>query len=364
MRTIFLACILLLGIASGVVHAQTYDLQFVEVQNTGTQYDVKVQMKSNGATFKMGSGNLVFTYNTAALSTPTLLSTANFSGTFYSPMTVTQPASGRVSMNIELLLPGFGTTVPGTYLDVATIRFNILNLASTTGLVWRTVSPNATNAFQDDNSTLVPAGTLHSFDEPLPIQLSSFAAYVTGQNDVRLEWSTVSETNNFGFEVQKAQNQPHDFTTVPNSFVAGNGTTVEPHEYSFVDPATPQGTWFYRLKQIDLDGTIHYTEAIQVDVLSGVEEAGSIPATLALDQNYPNPFNPSTMIKFALPQQSHVTLEVFNVIGERVAMLINGVKPAGYHAVNFDAVKLASGLYIYRLSTADMTIVRKMTLVR
>ncbi len=346
------------------MHAQTYDLQFVEVQNTGSQFDVKVQIKSNGSTFDMGSGNLVFTYNTAALSTPALLSAANFSGTFYSPMTVTQPAAGRVSMNVELLLPNFGTTVPATYTDVATIRFTIVNLASTTGLVWRTVSPNATNVFQDDNATLVPAGTLHSLDEPLPIQLASFTAYVTGQNDVRLEWATVSETNNYGFEVQKAQDQPQSFTTIPNSFVAGHGTTTEPHEYSFIDASTPQGVWFYRLKQIDLDGTIHYTDAIQVDVLSSAEEPVVIPTKVGLDQNYPNPFNPSTMIKFAIPQQSHVSLEVFNLIGERVATLVNEIKPAGYHEVSFGAAKIASGLYIYRMSTGDMTIVKKMTLVR
>lgn len=346
------------------VIAQTYDLQFVEVQNTGSTYDVKVQIKSNGTTFKMGSGNLVFTYNTGAITGPTLLSSSNFSGTFYSPITVTQPATGRVSVNIELLLPNFGTTVPLTYTDIVTIRFNIVNLSSTTGLVWRTVSPNATNAFQDDNTTIVPAGTLHSLDEPLPIQLANLTAAYIAENQVRVAWVTLSETNNYGFEVQKANSQPESYQTIPNSFVSGNGTTIEPHEYSFIDNTATAGTWFYRLKQIDLDGTVHYTDGVQVDLLSGVDDHRPLPTVFALDQNYPNPFNPSTKIEFAMPKEARVQLEVFNILGERVATLVDEMRSAGYHTVQFDATALSTGLYFYRLSSDDVTFLRKMALVK
>ncbi len=344
--------------------AQTYDLQFVETQNNGSIYEVKLQIKANGSEFNMGSGNLVFTYNTSAITSPTLHSVDNFSGTFYSPMTLTQPATGRVSVNIELLLPNFGTTVPLTYVDIITVRFNIVNLSSSTGLVWRTISPNATNVFKDDNTTVISAGTLHNLDEPLPIQLANLSATYTSGSQVRVEWMTLSETNNYGFEVQKAAGQPEDYQTIPNSFVPGHGTTVEPHAYEFVDNAASLGTWFYRLKQIDLDGSVHYTDGVQVDILSGVDDLSPLPTVFGLGQNYPNPFNPSTTIEFAVPKEARVRLEVYNLLGERVAILLDDVRTAGYHKVQFDASNLSTGLYFYRLSSGDEVFLRKMTLVK
>ncbi|MCZ6776773.1 MAG: T9SS type A sorting domain-containing protein, partial [Ignavibacteria bacterium] len=95
-----------------------------------------------------------------------------------------------------------------------------------------------------------------------------------------------------------------------------------------------------------------YTEGVQVDVTTGVEEK-LIPTVFGLDQNYPNPFNPSTVIEFAIPQETHVKLEVYNMIGQRVAKLVDGVRPAGYYSVLFDATGLASGVYVYRFEAED-----------
>lgn len=346
-----------------VSSGQTYDLQFLEVLNNGTNFDVKVQIKSNGSTFGMGSGNLVFTFNTAAINTPVLQTAHNFSGSFYSAMSVTTPAAGRVSINIELLLSNSGTTVLAAYMDVATIRFTIANPAGNTGLQWRTSTPNRTNAFKDDNATEVAYGTFHNFDQPLPIQLASFTAATVGNNHVRLDWRTLTETNNYGFEVQKASGQPFNYQSVPNSFVPGQGTTVEPHDYTYTDSAVVSGLWYYRLKQIDLDGTVYFSDGVQVDVLTSVDDR-PVPTEFALDQNYPNPFNPSTQIEFALPGAAHVRLEVFNVIGERVAMLVDEVRQVGYHKVRFDGKSLSSGLYFYRLSAGERSFLRKMVLVK
>lgn len=344
--------------------AQTFDLQFVEVQNNGTVFDVKLQVKSAGGVFRMGSGNLVFTYSTAVLGVPSLLTAHNFSGGFYGPMAVTSPASGRVSMNIEYLsTAGQGTTVPAGYIDVATLRFPVTDQTGNGLLRWRTITPNRTNVFQDDNSTEVTAGTLHDLDEPLPVQLSSFAALFVPPASVRLDWSTLTETNNFGFEVERGTAALVGYATVPNSFLPGHGTTVVPRNYTFVDSTVGEGTWFYRLKQIDLDGTIHYTDGMRVDVLADVEEP-PVPVEFALDQNYPNPFNPATVIDFALPRASQVTLEVFTILGERIATLVDQVRQAGYYSVRFEGGAMPSGIYFYRLAAGDMKLTKRMILIK
>lgn len=95
-----------------------------------------------------------------------------------------------------------------------------------------------------------------------------------------------------------------------------------------------------------------------------VEVAGSIPTSYALSQNYPNPFNPSTMIRFALPSDSKVVVSVYNVVGEKVAELVNRNMNAGYHSVPFNASNLASGIYFYRIEAGKFNAVKKMMLIK
>ena len=156
------------------------------------------------------------------------------------------------------------------------------------------------------------------------------------------------EVNNYGFEMQKSPNQPNNYQTISNSFVPGHGTTNVPHDYSFTDTTASIGVWYYRLKQIDLDGTVHYSDGILVDVLTDVEES-PFPTAYSLNQNYPNPFNPSTTIEFALPNGRYVSLKVFNVLGKEVATLVSSELSAGRHKARLDASDLPSGTYFYRL---------------
>ena len=183
---------------------------------------------------------------------------------------------------------------------------------------------------------------------PLPIQLGSFTGSMVNATTVQLAWMTVSEVNNYGFEVQKTPAALNNYQNVPNSFIPGHGTTNVPQYYSYTDATASSGIWYYRLKQIDLDGTVHYTDAIQVDILTSVKEA-ELPNEFALDQNYPNPFNPSTVIEYVLPKESQVKLDVYNVLGQHVITLVDGVREAGYHSVQFDAADLVSGFYFYRI---------------
>ncbi len=192
-------------------------------------------------------------------------------------------------------------------------------------------------------SDFLPAGSL-------PVELSSFTASAN-QVNVTLNWSTATETNNNGFEIQRSTEG--EFFTI--GFVQGNGTTTEMHEYSYVDRDLSAGSYSYRLKQMDYNGSYSYSSVVDVDVS---------PTQFELAQNYPNPFNPSTTINFTIPQSSVVTLKVYNTLGQEVKTLINGNMESGVHSISFDASDLNSGIYFYKLEAGQFSDVRKMTLIK
>ena len=199
---------------------------------------------------------------------------------------------------------------------------------------------------------------------PVPIKLSYFggALNVSG-NRVDLEWGTESEINNFGFEVEKKLVQAPAFELVANSFVAGHGTTLEPQYYVYSDTVISVGTWYYRLVQIDLDGTRHHSSAIQIAVVTGVLEDVR-PQRFVLLRNYPNPFNPTTNIQFSVVNRQLTILKVYDVLGREVSTLVNEVKEPGTYTVQFDGSYLASGVYVYRLSAGDFLATRKVILMK
>ncbi len=204
---------------------------------------------------------------------------------------------------------------------------------------------------------------------PLPVQIASFSGNVETANDVanvKLEWMTVSETNNYGFYVERRAKNETDFTTLSNSFVSGNGTTLEQHAYSFTDANVAAGEYNYRLKQVDLDGLESYTSPIDIviDKATGVKE-DAVPAVFKLDQNYPNPFNPATTITFSVAETSPTTLKVYNLLGEEITTLFNGIATTGkLYTVNFSGANLISGIYFYRIESGKNISVHKMSLLK
>lgn len=149
----------------------------------------------------------------------------------------------------------------------------------------------------------------------VPVELSSFTANAVNKN-VQLNWSTATETNNSGFEVVR------DGSKI--AFVAGVGTSTEINNYAYTDKNVAVGSHSYQLVQIDLDGTRSIVASTEVNVANVVTKFG-------MEQNYPNPFNPSTKISYSVPQSGNVKIEVFNTIGQSVALLVNGFNEAGTH---------------------------------
>lgn len=209
----------------------------------------------------------------------------------------------------------------------------------------------------------IPGGPYHSTFSPLPVQLASFSATPLSGQQVRLEWMTISEQNNFGFYVQYKTDATATFMDIPESFVPGHGTTTEPHRYSFTHTDVPSGLLYYRLRQIDLDGTVHYSHALTVSTVVSVMEK-EIPTVYALHQNVPNPFNPTTRIRYDLPRDGRVSLVLFNALGQRVKALMEGEQRAGFHEVTLDASHLASGVYYYRLQVNEFVRTRKLLVIK
>jgi hypothetical protein len=189
---------------------------------------------------------------------------------------------------------------------------------------------------------------------PVPVELTSFTAKVTSEG-VKLNWTTASELNNHGFEIERS-NDDEEFFTI--GFVEGMGTTTEATNYIYFDKLTYSGTttYSYRLKQIDFNGLYEYSEVLTVDF--------DVPGEFILNQNYPNPFNPSTTIKYAVPKESPVSIKIFDLTGREVLTIVDEVKQPGTYELTFDAGKYASGVYIYQMISGDFVQVKKMSLLK
>jgi len=193
-------------------------------------------------------------------------------------------------------------------------------------------------------------------DVPLPVEMSSFVSVVSGSN-VLLRWTTASEINNSGFEIQRLRTSgaPDDWTIL--GFINGIGNSNSQNSYTFEDRNLPSGKYTYKLKQIDFNGNSEYFN------LSNEVNVGT-PEKFDLSQNYPNPFNPSTKIDFDIPFDSKVTLKIFDMSGKEVAVVVNETKTAGYYSVNYNAAGLTSGVYFYKITAGSFSAIKKMMFIK
>jgi uncharacterized delta-60 repeat protein len=320
----------------------------------------------------------VVRYDTSGVLDPTFNSTGIASTWFGYGHDI--PYSVAIQSNGKIVAAGTVTNVSGEY-DFGVVRYNSNgtydNTFGSSGLV-RTdpgsvldygnamaIAPNGKIVVA--GQSLVPTGR-YSFavaqylgsSGPLPVELTSFSASVRG-NGVELFWETATESNNYGFEIERLQIRNLNFEIRNWSqvgFIAGSGTTTSPRQYSFDDNNVVAGRYSYRIKQIDKDGSFKYTQTAEVEV-------GLVPKEFTLGQNYPNPFNPSTTIEFTLPQDGRATLKVYNVLGQAVATLFDDRAEAGriYHA-QFDAAWFTSGVYVSVLESGGKRLLRKMVLVK
>lgn len=203
------------------------------------------------------------------------------------------------------------------------------------------------------NGTLAGNGTING--TPIPVELVSFSTKING-NSITLIWETATETNNAGFEIERANFKtiPHEWVNI--GFVEGSGTTSEPQSYSLEDRNVSYGKYLYRLKQIDHDGSFAYSNQLEVEI--------ELPTEFALLQNYPNPFNPITVINYQVPINCFVMLKIYDALGNEIVTLVHEEKTAGSFNVAFDGSKYTSGVYYYRFTAGNFFETKKFILLK
>ncbi len=204
----------------------------------------------------------------------------------------------------------------------------------------------------ESNPSVTAFGSVFTVNYIIPVELILFNALVKG-NNILLIWATASESDNYGFEIERSLNSTN-WRSI--GFVPGHGTTTIPQLYSFTDKNIDIGAYYYRLKQVDLNGSFEYSNTIEVVV--------GTPKQYSLGQNFPNPFNPTTVIPFDLPEKSNIKLTLYNLLGEVVAVISNCEFGAGHHQVSFNASSLAAGLYFYKLEAKNFVDMKKLLILK
>ena len=189
--------------------------------------------------------------------------------------------------------------------------------------------------------------------DAVPVELITFIANVADKN-VKLNWATATEINNYGFEIERKANNSSNWNKV--GFVAGNGNSNNVHNYSFTDLPTGGTNFMYRLKQVDNNGDFEYSPEVNVVL--------EIPQVFTVKQNFPNPFNPTTNIEYSIPEDNNVQVKIYNAIGMEVTTILNEFQQAGVHNVTFNAANFSSGIYFYKITSGNYSQIKKMILLR
>lgn len=313
--------------------------------------------RTSVSTIRVGTTSYLIYFNNLALTTP-VMSNINSKYTVgsatgdYDAMTVGTSFGNEVNVTINFTGNGDGT---GDLLSnsgpigelICTVTLDITNQSLAANISWDEIN----SAMQTPSFQAVTNSYSGSFNGVLPVELSSFTSKLIS-NKVQLNWSTKTEVNNYGFDVERKVNG--DWQKI--GFVNGNGNSNSPKEYTYTDKTLIGGSKFlYRLKQIDSDGQFEYSDAVEVEV---------VPNKFELSQNYPNPFNPTTKIRYQLPDESKVVIKIYNILGSEVMELLDEQKEAGVYEVEFKADNLSSGTYIYKIIADNFVQTKKMILLK
>ena len=264
--------------------------------------------------------------------------------------------------------PGDGEYVSFAFDDALTTTtayyFLTCNVASdATGSIQAFLEDNSSLSFFDGKiSSTIDNARLSNSDNPLPVELTDFSASYS-KNQVVLNWTTQSETDNLGWNLYRSQSEngypQGNYLSLNTTLIPGMGTTTLPSVYHYADeyPVIEGNTYWYWLQsvstmnELDLFGPV----SLQIPCVN------QLPVMTILEANYPNPFNPETTIEFNIKQNEEGMLTIYNLKGEKI---LSETFTSGTHKFVWNAEGLVSGIYFYKLSSPTTNMTRKMLLLR
>lgn len=349
--------ILLLTISLSL-QGQTIEQKLVIVNNTqtiGGNFSIQVQVKGTSLPVAntLGSATIDVQFDNTHLNYVSATSWAFGSAQGYNRSATNNSTFIRIgitgmSVNQDGGGEPAGFDIGSTYTSWVQLNFTIQSL-TTTSLTINNIT-NAIGLFE--NHANEPAtGVINNqilttpeniTEVTLPVELISFTSEFLSDK-IKLNWITKTEVNNYGFNIERRING-NEWSSI--GFVEGNGNSNSLKEYIYIDKDLFAGgsKFYYRLKQIDTDGSFIYSDISEVTVL---------PDNFKLLQNYPNPFNPVTKISWQSPLSGYHVLKVYDILGNEVTALVDEYKEAGFHTIEFDASGLSSGVYFYRFMIGE-----------
>ena len=394
MKKLLTTIFMLLLIINTIFPQVTADLTIENQQVSGTDFFFDIYITRTGTNdVYLGNADFILTFDTLNFSSPVLskepatapglctfvptdqsgLNTLFLQYSYYNNTALDPIVGNELIINLAGPTPGdvssFNSTVAWIDDSPSTHRLGrfkvsgIINASGYMNLQWKTSGMGVTTqVFTLDPTDLTPPifesseviiNAIDPANAPLPIELTSFTGSYKN-SEVMLSWKTETEVNNYGFNVERRIGEG-EWNTI--SFVAGSGNSNSPKEYSYSDKDLFAGgsKFQYRLKQMDNDGSFEYSEVVELEL---------VPNEYELSQNYPNPFNPSTTIRFSLPKQTQLKINIYNMLGELVETIAEGTYEAGYYKVNINVSNLPSGAYIYRIESAEFVQVKKLILLK
>ncbi len=197
--------------------------------------------------------------------------------------------------------------------------------------------------------------------QPIAVRLAEYSIEAQ-DNGIMMRWKTSSEINNAGFNIYKSTAKDKDYVKVNEKLVPGQGNSLEGAAYEFSDRIFENGTFYYRLEDVAMDGRRRLHKPLEI-------EYTNIPKEYYLYQNFPNPFNPFTTVRYDIPRNGRVFIAVYDTRGRLVRRLVDAtVMPGVYNAVwdarSDDGIPVPSGLYFCRFLAPDYSAIRKLILIK
>jgi hypothetical protein len=259
-----------------------------------------------------------------------------------------EPVIGADNVNnYDIVGPQTITINSASYTDILATLFTSEHIQGNYTITVNNVTDNAGNLIDPNNNS-----ANYSLGGAPAVVMSYFTAALTG-NEVTLDWETLSENGNLGWDIEESSKNTSNFRKIGN--VVSAGGTVYPIHYSFTTNLSKYGKYYYRLKQLSTDGSFSYSDNVLVDYKRTRNTAIS---------SYPNPFNPKSTVSVYLDKKQVVKVNIYNMLGQHVVKLFDGTAEAGEMQFTFNGYSLSSGTYVVVMQTESNIINHKILLLK